>query len=301
MTLHQVRVFATVARERSFSEAARRLFISQPSVSYQVRELERDLHTVLFEQDGRQARLTQAGAILLDYAEQILALVAETRTAIQELEGLDRGSLRVGASSTAGIYVLPHILGDFKQRYPRLDLALDIANWQALRTRLIQREIDLAVVGEPSPAPEIDVVPFRRNELVVIAPPEHPLVGAGSIPLSVVAQEPFIIREPGSGTRLTLERLTTAAGITLKVAMELGSNGAIKQAVSAGLGLAVLSRQAIELEIQAGKLRVLEVDGFPVQRRWNVVSLRARRPSAAAAAFIRFLRDSAQDHFEPLD
>ncbi len=294
MTLHQLRVFSTVARERSYSEAARLLFISQPSVSYQVKQLEQELKAALFEQSGRRIQLTQAGEILYGYARQILALLDDAAGSIQELKGLERGSLRVGASSTAGTYVLPQILGAFKHRHPRLDLALDIANWQAIRERLLQRQIDLAVVGEPSRQPELEVEPFLRNELVVIAPPEHHLVGVVSIPLTVLMDEPFIIREPGSGTRLTLERLTANAGITPRIAMELGSNGAIKQAVSAGMGLAVLSREAIQLEVQAGKLRVLQVEGFPIERQWNIVRLRDRRLSIAAGAFQQFLKEFAR-------
>ncbi len=294
MTLHQLCVFSTVARERSYSEAARLLFISQPSVSYQVKQLEQELKAALFEQSGRRIQLTQAGEILYGYARQILALLDDAAGSIQELKGLERGSLRVGASSTAGTYVLPQILGAFKHRHPRLDLALDIANWQAIRERLLQRQIDLAVVGEPSRQPELEVEPFLRNELVVIAPPEHHLVGVVSIPLTVLMDEPFIIREPGSGTRLTLERLTANAGITPRIAMELGSNGAIKQAVSAGMGLAVLSREAIQLEVQAGKLRVLQVEGFPIERQWNIVRLRDRRVSIAAGAFQQFLKEFAR-------
>lgn len=294
MTLHQLRVFGTVARERSFSEAARQLFISQPSVSYQVKQLEGELKAVLFEHNGRRIQLTQAGEILYGYSQQILALLDDAARSMQELKGLERGTLRVGASSTAGIYVLPQILGAFKRRHPRLDVVLDISNWQIVRERLLQRQIDLAVVGEPSRQPEIEVEPFLRNELVVIAPPGHALVGQPKIPLGELMHEPFIIREPGSGTRLTLERLTVSAGITPKIVMELGSNGAIKQAVTAGMGLAVLSREAIQLEIQAGKLRVLDVEGFPIERQWNIVRLRDRRLSIAGSAFQQFLKEFAR-------
>jgi len=289
-----------VARERSQSEAARQLFLSQPSVSYQIKELQRELKTLLFEPDGRHVRLTQAGELLYGSAQQILNAVEEVTNSIQELKGLERGSLRIGASSTAGIYVLPQILGAFKQRHPRLEVAMDIANWQAIRERLLQRQIDLIVVGEPSRQPELEVEPFLRNEMVVIAPPNHPLAGADMVPLRVAAEERFIIREPGSGTRLTLERVLSAAGIPLRVAMELGSNGAIKQAVSAGLGLGVLSRQAIQLETQAGKLRVLNVEGFPVERQWNIVRLRGRRLSIAAEAFRQFLKEWASAQGNPI-
>jgi len=294
MTLHQLKVFATVAAEGSFSQAAKKLFISQPSVSYQVKELEREVKAELFEQTGRRVHLTQPGETLFGYARQILTLMDDTMLAMHELRGLERGSLRVGASSTAGIYVLPAILGAFKHRYPKVDIAMDISAWPVVRDRLLQRQIDLAVVGEPSREPELEIEPFLGNELVVIAPPDHHLVGTAQIPLAVLAQEPFLIREPASGTRLTLERLMRDRGIQLHVAMELGSNGAIKQAVEAGLGVAVLSQQAIQLELQAGKLRVLDVEEFPIHRQWNIVRLKARRPSIPATAFQEFLKSMVE-------
>lgn len=295
MTLHQLKVFATVAAEGSFSLAAKKLFISQPSVSYQVRELERELKAELFEQAGRRTHLTQPGETLFAYAQQILTLMDDAARAMQELGGLERGSLRVGASSTAGIYILPSILGAFKHRYPKVDIAMDIAAWPVVRNHLLQRQIDLAVVGEPSREAELEIEPFLQNELVVIAPPDHRLVGAQRIPLTTLAQEPFLIREPTSGTRLTLERLMRERGISLRVAMELGSNGAIKQAVEAGLGVAVLSQQAIQLELQADKLRVLEVEGFPIHRQWNIVRLKGRRSSIAAGAFEQFLKSLVEE------
>jgi LysR family transcriptional regulator, low CO2-responsive transcriptional regulator len=295
MTLHQLKVFATVAAEGSFSQAAKKLFISQPSVSYQVRELEREVKTELFEQTGRRIHLTQPGETLFGYAQQILTLMDDATRAMHELRGLERGALRVGASSTAGIYILPAILGAFKHRYPQVDIAMDIAAWPVVRNRLLQRQIDLAVVGEPSREPELEIEPFLGNELVVIAPPDHHLVGAVKVPLATLAQEPFLIREPTSGTRLTLERLMDDRKISLRVAMELGSNGAIKQAVEAGLGVAVLSQQAIQLEVQAGKLRVLDIEGFPIHRQWNIVRLKARRPSIPAAAFEHFLKSLVEE------
>lgn len=295
MTLHQLKVFATVAAEGSFSQAAKKLFISQPSVSYQVRELEREVKAELFEQAGRHIHLTQPGETLFGYAQQILTLMDDATRAMHELRGLERGDLRVGASSTAGIYILPAILGAFKHRYPQVDIAMDIAAWPVVRNRLVQRQIDLAVVGEPSREPELEIEPFLNNELVVIAPPDHHLVGVSQVSLATLAQEPFLIREPGSGTRLTLERLTQDRGIQLRVVMELGSNGAIKQAVEAGLGVAVLSQHAIQLELQAGKLRVLDVEGFPIHRQWNIVRLKARRPSIPAAAFEQFLKSLVEE------
>ncbi len=295
MTLHQLKVFQHVARERSFSRAAKSLFISQPSVSYQVRELERALHVELFAQNGRRIHLTQAGQILYGYAQQIGGLMDDAVFALQELRGLERGLLRVGASTTAGIYVLPEILGAFKQSHPKIDVRLEIGNWQHVQTRLLEADLDLVVAGEPSRQPRLAVEPLMPNELVVIGAPDHPLARQRGIPMERLAEEPFIIREPGSGTRSTVERMMTERAITLPIAMELGSNGAIKQAVAAGLGLAILSLQALTLELQVGRLVVLDVEGFPIDRTWNIVYAKGAHLSIPAVAFRQFLREWATE------
>jgi DNA-binding transcriptional LysR family regulator len=293
MTAHQLKVFREVARERSFSRAAKALFISQPSVSYQVGELERELQVELFAQSGRQIHLTQAGQILYQYAQEIGGLLDDALLAMQDLRGLERGVLRVGASTTSGIYVLPEILGAFKKAHPKLEVRLEIGNWQRVQARLLENELDLVVAGEPERQPRLAVEPLMPNELVVVASPQHPLAGRRGIALERLAPEAFIIREVGSGTRSTVERLLAERGLTIPVAMELGSNGAIKQAVAAGLGLAILSQEAITLELQVGRLVVLDVEGFPIHRTWNIVYRSDVHLAIPAVAFRQFLRDWA--------
>jgi DNA-binding transcriptional LysR family regulator len=293
VTAHQLRVFREVARERSFSRAAKALYISQPSVSYQVGELERELQVELFSQTGRQIHLTEAGQILYQYAQEIGGLLDDALLAMQDLRGLERGTLRVGASTTSGIYVLPEILGAFKKAHPKVEVRLEIGNWQRVQARLLENELDLVVAGEPARQPRLAVEPLMPNELVVVASPQHPLAGERGVTLERLARESFIIREAGSGTRSTVERLLAERGLTLPVAMELGSNGAIKQAVAAGLGLAILSQQAITLELQVGRLVVLDVEGFPVHRTWNIVYRSDVHLAIPAVAFRQFLRDWA--------
>ncbi len=293
MTLHQLKVFLQVARQRSFSRAAKSLFISQPSVSYQVRELESELHVELFSQAGRRISLTQAGHILHDYAQQVERLLEDAVLALQELRGLERGTLRVGASTTAGIYVLPEILGAFKHAHPKIEVRLEIGNWQQVQSRLLENQLDLVVAGEPSQQPQLAVEPLMPNQLVAVAAPDHPLARQRAISLERLTEEGFIIREAGSGTRSTIEKLLAERGITLSVAMELGSNGAIKQAVAAGLGVAILSRPALTLELETQRLVVLDVEGFPVHRTWNIVYRRAGHLSIPAVAFRQFLREWA--------
>jgi DNA-binding transcriptional LysR family regulator len=290
VTLHQLRVFKAVADHLSFSAAAHDLKLSQPSVSYQVKELERAVGTDLFDRLGKHVSLTQAGDLLYGYVRQTLNVIDEAAVALGELRGLERGSLKVGASTTVGIYLIPVALGAFKKLHPGLAISLEIGNRGAIQERVLRNELDLAVVGPPLKDPDLVVVPFISDELVVIAPSEHPLAGRRRLTLKDLKDEPFLMREEGSGTRFAVEKAARRANVQLKVGMELGSNGAIKHAVESGLGLAILSRFAVGLEETAGKLALLDVEGFPVRRQWNIVHLKRNRLAAPVAGFIDFLR-----------
>jgi len=289
-TLHQLRVFKAVADRLSFSAAAQDLKLSQPSVSYQVKELERGVGTDLFDRLGKHVSLTQAGHLLYGYVRQTLNVIDEAAVALGELQGLERGSLKVGASTTVGIYVIPTALGAFKKLHPGLAISLEIGSRGAIQERVLRNELDLAVVGPPLKDPDLKVVPFMTDELVVIAPGEHPLAGRLGLTLKDLKDEPFLMREEGSGTRFEVEKAARRGGVRLQVAMELGSNGAIKHAVESGLGLAILSRFAVGLEETAGKLALLDVEGFPVRRQWNIVHLKRNRLASPVAGFIEFLR-----------
>ena len=290
VTLHQLRVFKAVADNLSFSAAAQDLRLSQPSVSYQVKELERAVGTDLFDRLGKQVSLTQAGHLLYGYVRQTLNVIDEAALALEELRGLERGSLKVGASTTVGIYLMPIALGGFKKLHPGLAISLEIGARGAIQERVLRNELDLAVVGPPLRDPDLVVVPFIDDELVVIAPREHPLARRRRLTLRDLKDEPFLMREEGSGTRYAVETAARRARVQLQVGMELGSNGAIKHAVESGLGLAILSRFAVGLEETAGKLALLDVEGFPVRRQWNIVHLKRNRMAAPVAAFIDYLR-----------
>lgn len=289
LNLHQVKVFQTVARHQSFSKAAQELFISQPAVSMHVKQLEKSLGLSLFEQIGKRIYLTEAGQALYDYSLKIFNLLDETRTTLEELRGMQRGSLNVAADTTAGVYVVPKYLGEFHRRYPDVNIALDVANRAQVHQRLIHNEIDLAVMGQTPEGSGLVVEPFLRNELVVIASPRHRLAQKRHVAVDDLRHEPFLLREPGSGTRATLERLFREAGAQCRVGMELGSNGAVKQAVANDLGLAVVSRAAIKDELATGRLVILNVAGFPAVRYWHVVHLRDKRLAAPALAFKELL------------
>jgi LysR family transcriptional regulator, low CO2-responsive transcriptional regulator len=290
ITLHQLRVFKAVADNLSFSQAAQGLRLSQPSVSYQVKELERAVGTDLLDRLGKHVELTQAGHLLYGYVRQTLNVIDEASVALEELQGLERGSLRVGASTTVGIYVIPTALGAFKKLHPGLAISLEIGARGAVQEKVLKNELDLAIVGPPLKDPDLVVLPFISDELVVIAPQEHPLAKRRNLSLRDLRDEPFLMREEGSGTRYAVEKAARKANVRLEVGMELGSNGAIKHAVESGLGLAILSRYAIGLEKTAGKLALLDVEGFPIRRQWNIVHLKRNRLARPVAGFIDFLR-----------
>jgi DNA-binding transcriptional LysR family regulator len=289
MNLHQLEIFRAVAVCGSVSRAAEALFLSQPGVSLQIKALEKSLGLQLFEKHGRTLRLTDAGHELLKYSERIFALLDETRQVMEELSGAQRGTVKVAASTTAGIYVVPPALGAFHRANPQIKLTLDVVNRITAQERLLNDEVDLAVMGLIEHPQDLEVEAFAPNELVVIAAPDHPLTRRRQIPLEALAGETLLLREQGSGTRTDVEAMLKERGIEVSIMMELRSSGAIKQAVAAGLGVAVMPLGALELELLAQRVAVLDVVGFPVMRSWSLARRPGRRLSAAAEALWQFL------------
>ncbi len=293
VTLRQLRTFKSVADLKSFSLAAQRLRLSQPSVSYQVKELEETLGLPLLDRLGKRIELTEAGTLLYGYARRMLDVLDEATVAIEEMRGIQRGKLRVGASTTVGIYLLPAALGAFKKLHPGLVISLEIGTRARVQEQVLHNELDLAVVGPASKDPALSIIPFLSDELVVVAPAGHPLATKRGLTLKDLADQPFVMREAASGSRWSLEKAARKAGAKLMVAMELGSNGAIKHAVESGLGLAVISRYACTLELSSGRLVELDVRGFPIRRDWHIVHLRRRQLPTSVSAFIEFLKDTS--------
>lgn len=295
LNLHQLHIFRTVAACQSYSRAAAELPLSQPSVSLQVKALERSIGLALFEKHGRSIQLTEAGRELLAYSERIFTLIDETQLVLEELSGVRRGTINVGASTTAGIYVVPAALGAFHRENPQVRLTLEVVNRITVQNQLLDDKVDLAVMGLIEDAHDLEVAEFIPNELVVIASPRHPLAGGTSIPLDELASQLFLLREAGSGTRTDVERIFVARGMPVRVGMELRSSGAIKQAVAADLGISVMPLSAIELELEVGRLVTLDVEGFPVHRHWSLARRAGRHLSAAANALWHFLLEY-RDH-----
>lgn len=294
ITLHQLRAFCTVARHLSYTRAAEELGCQQPTVSALMAELERTTQLTLLEQWGRRLVLTDEGRELYAHAQQVVEVVDEIWQTMAGLRGValaERVPLRVAADTTVGTYVLPHLLGAFHQRRPDIALNLHIANRATVRARLLAGEVDLVIAGRPPAVDGLVAEPFLTNPLVVVASPEHVLVGYTRVSLAHLADEVFLLREVGSGTRAAVEELFEIAGMPLRIGMVLGHIEAIKQAVAAGLGVSVLSEMAVRREVRWRTLAILDVEQFPLQRRWYIARLAQRPLMAGAAQFIEFLHE----------
>lgn len=294
ITLRQFRVFEAVARHRSFTQAARELHLSQPAVSMQVKQMEEQVGLPLTEQVGKQIHLTEAGQEIFHYSRAIGQLLEEAEEVIDELKGAHRGRLTISVASTAN-YFVPTLLGVFHERFPGVTVSLDVTNRETLVEQLSENLVDLVVMGQPPRELELEAGIFMDNPLVIIAAPSHPLARDKAIPLKRLEDEVFLTREPGSGTRSAIERFFNQHGVRLNTGMEIASNEAIKQSVQAGLGLGLLSRDTLDMELSLGKLVILEVEDFPILRHWYVMHRKGKRLSAVAQAFKQFLLEEAND------
>jgi len=284
----QLRAFEATARLMSVTQAARELHVSQPTVSVQLRQLAELVGEPLLEASGRRMRLTEAGAALRDTLQEVRACWQRYETRLGEIHGLLRGKLKIAAVTTAE-YFVPDLLGDFALAHPGVDVELAVQNRDQVVARLAQASDDVAVMMLPPPELPLHSHPFLPNPLVVIAAPGHARAG-GRCQLASLEAERWLMREPGSGTRRVAEDHFARAGFQPRVAMSLGSNEAIKHAVRAGLGIAVLSRLAVLGELDAGSLAQVHVRGFPLRQRWHVVWRSDRPQTAAARTLVEHLR-----------
>jgi DNA-binding transcriptional LysR family regulator len=291
-TLRQLQVFEAIVRLGSFTRAAEELFLTQPTVSMQIRKLTDAIGLPLFEHVGRNVEPTEAGLELYEACRTMFESLANLEMKVSDLKGMKRGRLRMGVITTAK-YLAPEILGEFSQLYPGIELALKVTNRDSIIERMHRNEDDLYIMGQ-APEDELDVesYPFAPNPLVVMAPRSHHLVGKKNVSLAEIAKEPLIIREPGSGIRDATLRTFDAKGLRPKVRMELGSNEAIKHAVAAGLGLSVLSLHTLTLEGTNGPVAILDVEGFPIMRHWYIVYPKGKELSLVARTFLEFAIDN---------
>ena len=293
INVHQLKIFHTVARSGSFSRAAAELLISQPSVSIQVGDLERQFGTDLFEQVGKHVRLTEAGRVLDDYAARILALIDETRVAMDEVKGLRRGRLLLGATPTPGTYLLPALLGRFKEQYPSIEISLRLADTRRIQEMLLQHQLDLGVIGGSVSFPDLEAAVLLNDELVLVVAPSHPFAALPSVRVADLAGEPFILRERGSGNREAADEALHRAGVHVTPVFEVEGAEMVKQAVAANLGISILSRCAVELEVAAGRLRIVQIEGLRIERAISLLSRRDPRLPRVAQAFLEMIRPQA--------
>ncbi len=293
VTLRQLQVFEAVARLLSHSRAAKELYLSQPAVSMQIKQLEESAGLPLFEQAGKRIHLTGAGQEMLHYSRGISQQLREMEAVLGEMKGLERGQLDISVVSTAN-YFMPQLLAKFCQQHPKIQVSLHVANRDAVLGQLAENRTDLAIMGQPPEGAEMLAQQFMKNPLVVIAPPSHPLCKLKRVKLKRLEQENFLLREQGSGTRGAMERFFAGHGIRFHAGMEMGTNEAIKQAVQAGMGLGILSLHSTELELETGRLAVLNVEHFPIVRHWHIVHRKSKRLSTAAQAFKQFLLTEAE-------
>ena len=288
ITFRQLEVFEAIARLGSFTRAAEELHLTQPTVSMQIKKLTDAVGLPLFEQIGKRIYLADAGKALQATCSEIFESLNNFEMLVADMQGLKQGKLRLAVVTTAK-YFAPRLLGAFCNEYPGIDVSLKVSNRERLLERLGENQDDLYVLGQPPEGLDVVYEPFLDNPLVVLAPNNHPLAAQRNIPLALLAEEPFIMREPGSGTRIAVERLFRQHSLDLNVRMELGSNEAIKQAIIGGLGISVLSHHTMVLDAATGLLTTLDVEHFPIKRKWYIVYPTGKQPSIVAQAFLDYL------------
>jgi DNA-binding transcriptional LysR family regulator len=291
-TLHQFKVFEATARHGSFTRAAEELFLTQPTVSMQVKQLTKAIGLPLFEQVGKRLYLTEAGKALFSTCQDIFTKLDQLEMTVADLKGMKQGQLRLAVITTAK-YFVPRLLGPFCQMYPGIDVSLTVTNHERVIERLSNNQDDLYIMSQLPTNLDFEAEPFLDNPLVVLAPKNHPLAGQKRIPIQKLSNEPFIMRESGSGTRRAVESLFERENVSVKVRLELGSNEAIKQGIAGGLGLSVLSHHTLTPDSAHSDLTVLDVEGFPISRQWYVVHLGGKQLSVVAATFLEYLQESA--------
>ncbi len=290
-TLHQLKVFEAAARHGSFTRAAEELFLTQPTISMQIKQLTKSVGLPLFEQVGKRLYLTEAGRELFATCRQIFETMDKFQMTIANLKGLKQGQLRLAVITTAK-YIIPRLLGPFCELYPGIDISLQVTNHELILDRMMNNLDDLYIMSQIPDHFDVNFQPFLENPLVVLAPANHPLAKEKNIPIERLGEERFIMREPGSGTRSAVQSLLEKHGVKVKVKLELGSNEAIKQAIAGGLGISVLSRHTLLTD--AAEFSILDVQNFPIKRNWYMVYPAGKQLSIIAHTYYEYLLEAAK-------
>jgi LysR family transcriptional regulator, low CO2-responsive transcriptional regulator len=286
MEVRDLEVFLALANHLSFTRAGQEIHLSQPSVSVRIRLLQEELGVKLFEQVGKKITLTEAGRILEAYARRVVTAHSDTRQAMEAYRGLEQGSLRIAASTTPGMYLVPRIVAEFKGRHPKIAMRLSIMNTRQVEEDILKNEFDLGFVGGHLISDEIEALPWRTDELVLAISPSHPLARRRQIKPSDLEKEMFINREPGSATQAAIEKHLPAPNYPVGAALELGNPESVKQVVMSGFGIAFLSRSAIDTELKAKSLVARRVHGIHIDRELRIIYRKGKHISSAASALI---------------
>lgn len=289
MNLNQLRVFHVTAKAQSFTRAADALFLTQPGISKHIKELEEYYDTRLFDRLGKKVVLTQAGEILYEKTEIIFNMIDQLKVEIDELQGLNRGALNIGASITMGIYILPVVLGRFRSMYPNIDVRVDIALNQQIAEMVIGNSIDFGFLGASVSDDRLKLEPCYKDELVVIMPSNHEWAHRNAIKPHELLRQPFILSRRGSGTRVVIEERLGRIGISLKNTLEFGNTEAVKKAVEAGLGVSIVSKVAIKREEHLGVLRALGISGVDFRRTFYFAYRKDKYLSNLDKTFLQFI------------
>ena len=287
-TLKQIQTFLEVARQKSVSKAAERLFVTQPAVSMQIRQLEEAFGLALLEPVGRNIRLTHAGTVFLEHAQAAMGQLKDLESLMADHIGLKKGRIDLAVVSTAK-YFIPMLLVQFGRLFEGINVQLQIDNRENVLGLLARNEADLVVMGRAPKELDCAAVPFASNPLAIVAAPNHPLVRRKLLPFSALADYKFVVREEGSGTRAAMERLFAHNKTPLHIAMEMPSNETIKQAVMAGMGLSFLSMRTLRHELASGHIALIDLQDMPPAGHWYVTHLSQKKLSPAALAFKDFL------------
>jgi LysR family transcriptional regulator, low CO2-responsive transcriptional regulator len=292
-TLHQLKVFETVARLTSITRAAEELSLTQPTVSMQIKQLSQNVGVPLFEQIGKKLYLTASGKELFITCQEIFDRLSQFEMKIADFQGLKQGKLKLSTITTTK-YFIPRALAPFCQLYPGIEISLEITNHERVLERLSENLDDLYIISKVPERLDVTLHPFLDNPLVVVASKNHPLAQEKNIPISKLQDEPFIMRERGSGTRAAVEQLFSEHKVAVKVRLELGGNEAIKQAIGVGFGISVLSKHTFTAEAAMSGLTILDVQHFPIERHWYIVYPVDKQLSIVASTFFDFLQQESQ-------
>ncbi|KHL95479.1 LysR family transcriptional regulator [Paenibacillus sp. IHB B 3415] len=296
MNFHQLHIFYTVSERGSFSAAALTLHMTQPAVTMQIQALEDYFGAKLFDRSTKKIMLSEAGRTLMPFALRSMQLMRETDQAMSAFTHMLEGRLQLGASLTIGEYVLPRLLGPFGREYPNISIMMKVMNTTQIMEEINKHQLNFGLIEAPVSHPDMVIEPVMGDELKLIVPQGHPLADQAEVTLSDALGYPFVLREQGSGTRRVMEEQLVAKGLdpgAMRIVMELGSTGAVKSAVEAGLGITIISTSSVKHEVALGLLKIVNLTDASFKRQFYAIHLKSTLLPISAVTFLTFLRQHA--------